>query len=193
MFKAIAFDLDGTLITSPLCFKTIRQRLDIPEQEFILEYLECLPEPSRTYKLRELERIELDFAAHAEWLPDASAIVHELRQQGVHTGILTRNCRAVTELIQRNLALQVDMVIAREDAPTKPDPVGLLKMLNAWGVARSEMLFVGDFRFDIECGKNAGVATALYAPLEFTETHGADIVFSRWDEFFYKLKTYCRA
>ena len=46
MYKGIVFDLDGTLVDSPLCFRTIRRELGIPEGEYILEHLETLaPEP----------------------------------------------------------------------------------------------------------------------------------------------------
>lgn len=43
MYKGLIFDLDGTLIDSPLCFNAIRKALDIPDGNYILEYLEKLP------------------------------------------------------------------------------------------------------------------------------------------------------
>ena len=45
MFKGIVFDLDGTLLDSKLCFDRIRDELDIPQGEFILEYLETIACP----------------------------------------------------------------------------------------------------------------------------------------------------
>ena len=71
MYKGIVFDLDGTLVDSPLCFKSIRKQLDIPEGEWILEYLETLSFDDKTLKLTKLEQIELDAAKKAE--PNAEA------------------------------------------------------------------------------------------------------------------------
>lgn len=162
MYKGIVFDLDGTLIDSPLCFDSIRRQLDIPGGEYILEHLDQLPIEVKIKKLQVLEEIELKAARNAVLLPGAGELLAELRCLGINTGIFTRNCRAVTSHVIACFDLPVDLVVTREDAPAKPDPAGLKKFLDSWNLQHYELLFVGDFRFDIDCGKKAGVKTALF-------------------------------
>ena len=46
-----------------------------------------------------------------------------------------------------------------ERVPMKPDPTGVLRILEALGVSRDECLYVGDTNTDMQTGKNAGVFT----------------------------------
>lgn len=162
MYKAIVFDLDGTLIDSPLCLKSIRAQLDIPEGQYILEYIEKLPMKSKLEKLQKLEVLELAAAKDAVVFPGVLDLLKELAVRKIHSGILTRNCRLATHHVIRSLELNITMTITREDAPPKPDPTGINNFLNHWNLKSHELLFVGDFGFDIECGKKAGVKTALF-------------------------------
>lgn len=162
MYKGIVFDLDGTLVDSPLCFKSIRKQLGIPEGEYILEYLELLPEVEKKQKLVELEKIELNAAQKAEPFPGILNLLIELRDKKINLGVFTRNCTLATHYIIDFFKLTFELIVTRDDAPPKPDPTGIKKFLTSWNLEGHELLFVGDFRFDIECGKNAGVRTALF-------------------------------
>jgi HAD superfamily hydrolase (TIGR01549 family) len=162
IYKAVVFDLDGTLVDTPLCFESIRAELGIPEDEFILEFLNGLPAVERHAKMQRLEEIELHAAEKAQPFNGVSRLLTELKEKSVNIGILTRNCRRATDHVIRAHAFDIDLSITREDAPPKPDPAGIEKFLASWKIQRTELLFVGDFRFDIECGRNAGVRTALF-------------------------------
>jgi HAD superfamily hydrolase (TIGR01549 family) len=189
MLKSIVFDLDGTLIDSPLNFDKIRNALGMPEGEYILEYIESLDDSLRAEKHRILEDIEVEAAKEAVLIEGALQILKLADDLKMPTAIFTRNCRAVTDIVMANFALPVTKVITRNDAKAKPDPEGLNILLESWQQAPSEMLYVGDYRFDVECGKKAGVRTALYTagkPLE--DNYGAEFVFDSYAMLIRQLK-----
>jgi phosphoglycolate phosphatase-like HAD superfamily hydrolase len=72
--------------------------------------------------------------------------------------------------------------VAREDAPPKPAPDGILTMLAAWGVAPAGAVYGGDYLYDIEAGRRAAVHTVLYAPEPPDFTHAAEAVVTHLDE-----------
>lgn len=49
----------------------------------------------------------------------------------------------------------------RGEARPKPDPDGLLRIARRWNVTPAELVMVGDYRFDLDCGRAAGSRTVL--------------------------------
>ncbi len=163
--RGVIFDLDGTLIDSGLDFDQMRRDMQFATDQFVLETLESLPEGERKDRCRAILRDhEHRGAMAATLMPGARDLVVELSRRGIPQAILTRNSREMTELALRRLELSFDLVLTREDAPPKPDPTGLLRICRAWHVDAGEVLFVGDFEFDLLAGRRAGIATVLYAP-----------------------------
>jgi HAD superfamily hydrolase (TIGR01509 family) len=99
-------------------------------------------------------------------LPGARELLEELDRRKIPQAILTRNSRAMTALALDRLHLSFSQVLTREDAPPKPDPEGLLMICRAWQFDVSDVIFVGDFHFDLIAGRRAGMPTVLYAPFE---------------------------
>ena len=92
-------------------------------------------------------------------------LVRELAGRGYRLGILTRNARELAHITLEAIGLAdcfaASDVLGRDDAKPKPDPDGLLKLAAAWDVAPGEMVMVGDYRFDLDCGRAAGTRTVL--------------------------------
>lgn len=76
--------------------------------------------------------------------------------------VLTNKPRETTRLTleRASLAGRFARVVCPEDAPApKPDPRGLLAILEATGATREEVVLVGDSVSDFATGRNAGVRT----------------------------------
>jgi HAD superfamily hydrolase (TIGR01549 family) len=183
MYQGYLFDLDGTLVESDLDFERIRKELQIHEHEDIIHHVNALPENLRKEKEQRLQEIEIEAAERAQFFPGVVELLEELSVQAVPIGILTRNCRAVLNTTIERLALKVDLALCREDAPPKPDPAGAMQFLKRFALHAPQTLFVGDYKFDIDCGKNAGMKTALFLQgATEVPSWGADFAFSHYKD-----------
>lgn len=167
LVKAVLFDFDGTL-TRPgaIDFAAIRSAIGCPGDRTILEYIRELPDPTqRTEAMEILNRMEMEAAGLSQPNDGAEAAIDHLKALGLPIGILTRNSReaVVFALKQFDRAgiNDFDIILTRNDpiAP-KPSPEGVFQAAGRFGVDPSEILVVGDFRLDIETGRNAGALTA---------------------------------
>lgn len=162
------FDLDGTLTVAQHDFDAIRAELDIPRGEPILEYLAQLPPAAAAPLHRRLDAIERELAAAVEPQPGCAALLEALGESDCRLGVLTRNTRenALHSLERLRVIDLFDpaCVLGRHEAPAKPDPGGILSLLAHWRLAPTAAVMVGDFRFDLEAGRAAGVATVHFDP-----------------------------
>lgn len=157
---AIAFDLDSTLTRPYLDFARLRQQLNLPEGD-ILKWAETLPPQKRQDALRIIEAFEQDGVENVEWNDGAQKTVEAVRSLGLPLAIVTRNSRASLIAANQRLNLTVDLLVAREDAPPKPDPACLHYTAKQLAVSIEHLLMVGDYRHDTDAGRAAGAMTVL--------------------------------
>lgn len=159
------FDMDGTLTIAVHDFAAIRVALSIPPEDDILTHLGALPAEEARAKHAWLLEHERDLALGSRPAPGAVELVRELAERGCRLGILTRNARELAHVTLQAIGLAdcfaVQDVLGRDEAPPKPHPGGLLKLAEAWGVSPGAMVMVGDYRFDLDCGRAAGARTVL--------------------------------
>jgi HAD superfamily hydrolase (TIGR01549 family) len=159
------FDMDGTLTIAVHDFAAIRVALAIPAEDDILTHLAALPAAEAAAKHAWLLEHERDLALGSKPAPGAVELVRELAGRGYRLGILTRNARELAHITLEAIGLAdcfaVQYVLGRDEAPPKPHPGGLLKLAEAWDVAPDAMVMVGDYRFDLDCGRAAGARTVL--------------------------------
>ena len=177
------FDMDGTLTVAVHDFAAIRVALNIPVEDDILTHLAALPADEAAAKHAWLLEHERDLAIASKPADGAVELVRELAGRGYRLGILTRNARELAHVTLEAIGLAdcfpVEHILGRDEAPPKPHPGGLLKLADAWDVAPARMVMVGDYRFDLDCGRAAGTRTVLVNlpdnpwP-ELTDWHAAD-------------------
>jgi phosphoglycolate phosphatase-like HAD superfamily hydrolase len=93
------------------------------------------------------------------------------------TALLTRNSRKAVEITLEKLGISFDVIITREDALPKPSPQPVLLISKRLDISLKDIILVGDFKFDILCGKNAGVTTVLLTNgREFSEYVNSDYI-----------------
>ncbi|MCB2253182.1 HAD family hydrolase [Pseudomonas chlororaphis] len=159
------FDMDGTLTVAVHDFAAIRVALAIPPEHDILTHLAALPADEAAAKHAWLLEHERDLALGSRPAPGAVELVRELAARGYRLGILTRNARELAHITLEAIGLAdcfaVEDILGRDEAPPKPHPGGLLKLAAAWDVSPGEMVMVGDYRFDLDCGRAAGTHTVL--------------------------------
>ncbi|MCD5979995.1 HAD family hydrolase [Pseudomonas quasicaspiana] len=159
------FDMDGTLTVAAHDFPAIKRALDIPQDHDILGHLAALPADVAAAKHAWLLEHERELALASKAAPGAVELVRELAGRGYRLGILTRNARELAHVTLEAIGLAecfaVEDVLGRDEAPHKPNPAGLLHFANAWQVPAAQMVMVGDYRFDLDCGRAAGTKTIL--------------------------------
>jgi HAD superfamily hydrolase (TIGR01509 family) len=164
--KGVLFDFDGTLtFPGALDFPAIKRELHCPPDLPILEYLETVPAELKPSLMKILQSREEKAAE--ESLPNVGAekCLLTLRDKGVLLGIITRNSfpsvRLALEKFETVRLHDFAAVITRDDSLPKPHPDGVHKASERMGLTVSELMVVGDFRFDVMAGKAAGACTVL--------------------------------
>jgi HAD superfamily hydrolase (TIGR01549 family) len=159
------FDLDGTLTVPVHDFAGIRRALDVPQEADILAHLAALPAAEARDKHAWLMRHERRLAERATAASGAVALVRALQGRGCRLGILTRNARELAAVTLAAIGLgdvfgEAD-IVGRDEAAPKPAPEGLRYFVDRWAVTPAEMVMVGDYLFDLQCGRAAGTHTLL--------------------------------
>ncbi len=161
------FDLDGTLTRPIHDFVAIRHQLNVPEGAGILEYIDQQDGKLRAELKTQLDLIETGLARQACANPGSVELLYALKQRGCQLGILTRNQRNCVDISLQKLGIselfEAEAIIACEDAAPKPDPEGIHRIIQHWNVSPEQCVMVGDYLYDLQVGKAAGLMTVHYA------------------------------
>lgn len=156
--QAILFDMDGTLTRPNLDFAAMRRRIGVPDGSDIIGYIKTLPPPQAAEADAIVEDIEIQAAQEAQLNPGAHDLLADLRQRGLPLALITNNHRAAMQLIIKSFDLHFDVLLSREDAPSKPAPDLLFLALERLSCPPPAARFVGDGRYDRLACQAAGIA-----------------------------------
>lgn len=173
------FDLDHTLVNSPLDLRAVSREMEaLARRRGVF-----LPPREQRWSGAELFDLVRREAAHIEEEMLAIPVAHErrameqaalepfaletvsaLRQLGVATAIWTNNDRVVADFVLSRLGLAplLDLVVTRDDVVRlKPDPDGLRVVRARWPAA-ARMVVVGDSWIDGQAAQAGGVPFIAY-------------------------------
>ncbi len=181
MIKLCIFDMDGTLVdtldTIAYFGNTTLEKFDIepiPTEEYkllvgngsrvlierMLEFrgvqLDDCSEIHKSY----MDAYDKDFMYLTEAYDGVIPMLRKLKELGVKTAILSNKDDATAKKVSEDLFETglIDLCLgAREGKALKPDPESVFEIVEDFGVARNECIYVGDTATDIETAKNAGL------------------------------------
>lgn len=208
MKKAVIFDLDGTLADTiasiTYCGNLALSRFGLPsfgEEDYkhfvgdgaamlirraLLaagdERLEHFDEVYETY----LEIFAKDCMYQVKPYEGICALLEELKRLSVRIAVLSNkpdrdSLRVVEALFGKGY---FDFVQGqRADIPRKPDPAGVYRIMEAFGLPAGDFLYVGDSGVDMKTGRAAGIFTVGvlwgFRDREELVENGADAVISK--------------
>mgnify|MGYP001627467410 CR=1 FL=1 len=192
--RAVMFDLDGTLLDTAPDFVVVLNRLRVEEG-----LVEMPPETIRAgvsngskaliklafgiedshpqfERLRErlLELYLNHLAVHTQPFPGIPALLNNLANKNIAWGIATNKPAAYTLPLMSALAIQpapASVICPDDVARSKPDPECLFLAGKQLGCTPQEIIYIGDHKRDIDCGRDAGSITiaATYGYLDINE------------------------
>ncbi|MBQ4061963.1 MAG: HAD-IA family hydrolase [Christensenellaceae bacterium] len=92
--------------------------------------------------------------------PNTEAMLKRLKDAGKKIGIISTKRRIQVERSLEFCGIEkyIDMLVAIEDVPVaKPDPTGILRVMNALGGTKETTVYTGDSTIDANAAKNAGL------------------------------------
>ena len=157
------FDMDGTLTISAHDFEHMRRELGLAPEVPILEALHAMPQIEAAPLWELLNELEFHYAGKTSLMQGAPELLQCLHEKGCRLAILTRNTMPVVKHTLEACAIEhffpVDYILDRDSCIPKPSPDGINQLLRMWQAEVSDSVMVGDYLYDLEAGKAAGVAT----------------------------------
>ena len=175
--NTIIFDIDGTLLdTTEYIYQSFEHSLkthgypkihrDVMSHNIGQSLEECYLVFSGETDVAHLMKTHHTFQLEHSHLPvaydGALRTLESLKDKGFHIGALTSRSAITVQdtLVDAGLDEYIEYVLTLDDVENhKPDPEGIYKHLNYFGVSPEEAMMVGDSPVDVQAGKNAGVKT----------------------------------
>jgi len=203
-YKAILFDLDGTLVDSvPIilrAFREVHEQMGLSFDEAAVRKLVGIPLQDQAVMFagdradeftNRYVPLYLGYqTAGMRLFPGTIEMLDELKRRGYRLGLVTSKSTrgAGRALDQTGIADRFDVIVTADDTRNrKPHPDPILKGLEALNVRPDEALYVGDSLFDVDAAQRAEVDMAAVSwgarSKEDLLLECPDRVFDSWPDF----------
>ncbi len=161
--SAFLFDWDGVVAETKLDFTAVRERYYGGRRAMLLEEASTLAPSDKEALMKDLCALEMEGAEKSVAVPGALELIERLKSQNIPIAIVSRNCAESIELAAKNIGLQLPENVWNRDNSQwiKPDPRSLLHAASVLGVQPHDCVFIGDFIYDIQCARRAGMRSVL--------------------------------
>ena len=175
MLKAVVFDLDGTLIDSTdAIIDSFIHTFDVigvtpPDRQAIHDSI-SVPLEAQFALLTDRDPVELSAIYRTHYfetctggtilLPDVTETLQRFRELGLRMAIATSKSLRGSEILLNHLRIAdfFEFVVGADSVTHhKPHPEALELSMSKLEIDASQMVYVGDTRFDTEASKRAGV------------------------------------
>lgn len=157
----VIFDLDNTLVSSSLDFDAIRASLGCAKDVDLLDFVDTLSQKEKAEADELLIEYEINDALNATKLTGTDELLALLSQLAIPCAIVTRNCKQAALLKLSNNNIDIPILLTREDHKAKPAPDALLYLAKLWNTPAENILYVGDYLYDLQAAKNANTMSCL--------------------------------
>lgn len=161
--RGFILDWDGVIADTRLDFSGLRERYYGGRRAMLLEDASTLtPEKNGSF-MKELRDLEIEGAKNAKPVPGAFELIDWLRSRNIPYTIVSRNCRESIELAADNMGLELpEKVWSRDDQKkVKPHPRSLAEAAGSIGLEPRDCMLVGDFLYDLQGARRAGMRAVL--------------------------------
>jgi pyrophosphatase PpaX len=198
-FDGIVFDLDGVLVDTWQLYLGVYRKVmadvtgrDMSDVQLVENARTTESGTLRASLPAELydegyERFQHWYASLFDELatpfPEALEAVLLARETGKRVGVFTGKTRttALLTLERHGVGEFVECLSTEEDAEPKPHHGGLVRIMDALGLAPGRTLYIGDQHNDLAAGRAAGAVTAAALWVDYTtidpERDAPDLVF----------------
>jgi len=183
-------DWDGVLAETKLDFSGVRERYYGGRKAMLLEEADVLTPEDRKSLMKDLCDIEIAGAEKAVPVPGALELIEWLDSKKVPYCIVSRNCLESIELAAKNIGIKLpEHTWSRDNSEcVKPDPRMLIKAAGSIGVEPRDCVLVGDFIYDLQGARRAGIRAVLVEREEQDWNLWSDVSYNKMTDLLESLK-----
>ena len=178
MYNYVIFDIDGTILDTEFAVLSSLQKLVLEElnKDFSFEELRFalgIPGEATLNKLgitnlsqsnEKWNKYLKEYFHHVKVFDDIKDTLDELSAMGISIGIVTSKNKEefINDFVPFGLSNYFNLVVCADDTKKhKPDPEPILKFIELSGADKSQTIYIGDTKYDMDCAVSAGVDFAL--------------------------------
>lgn len=178
-------DWDGVIAETKLDFSGVRERYYGGRRAMLLEEADTLSAKDKESLMKDLCDLEMNGAKRAKPVGGALELLKWLDSNKIPYCIVSRNCMQSIELAAETIGVALpEKVWCRDNSKhIKPDPKSLLEAAASIGVPPCDCVFVGDFLYDLQGARRAGIRAVLVQRDEPDWNEWSDVSYPAMTDF----------